>query len=269
MGQTIHIAYTANLNCTLESCKCGDDLGGIPRLAYLLDSLRREHPDLILLDSGDFLSSYILTESNRLMAELVSDLNYDVIAVGDQEYVEGMPFLQHITTRYHLPLISATIRDKERDSLMFPAYKIVHRRDITVGIIGVVFKEAFDFISPKEIRIEPVGEVLSKLVSQVKSRSTILILLLHSSYRIGLELAKRFPEIAVIIAGHSQEKASIQNGNQIVVQPGSDGEYLGFLEISFKNGKFDFKNSTLPVGAGLGENPLCRSKIDAFYRKLK
>lgn len=268
-SQTIHLAYTANLNCNLEACHCeNNDLGGMVQLRAVVDSLRESYPGLILLDSGDFLNTYTLKEADSLMWELMHDLRYNAIAPGDQEFVEGIRFIKQQEEKFPLPFISSNIFDKESNRLLYPPVYEVEKSGIRIVVIGVTEPVSFEFIEEPAIRVLPVKEQIRKQVNRWKGKADLFVLLYHADFRRAEALAAEFPQIAVIISGHSQEKVEIARGRQIILQPGVDGEYLGLLEISRVGQKFRFKNRFIPVNSEYGVNRLFESKVKAYYEMM-
>jgi len=238
-------------------------------LVGAIDTLRRKFPDLLLIDSGDFLTTYPQEKTNRLVWEFVHDMKYDAIGVGDQEFVEGNDFLLMMNRQFPLPLTSVNILSAKTNEPVFFPYRLFERSGLRIGILSVVPKTAFFFIKEPEIRVAGVEERLRETLKFLKSRSEIIILLCHTSQRDMLALAQQFPDVSVFIAGHSQEKVERLLENQIVVQPGVDGEYLGLLKIRKHDTNFHFENKFIPVGPSFGQNKHFKEKVDQFYRELK
>ncbi len=270
LGQAIHIAYTANLNCNLESCNCGDnDLGGMVQLANTINALRDSFPDLLLIDSGDFQKTYPLEDANRLMIEMIYTLKYDAIGLGEQEYVDGEDFLMKEVEKYPLSLISTNIRCKEKESNYFQFHKILTVDTLKIGIMSFIRPECFDFITKPEIEILSEDNEIKKFLALYQDRLDLTILLLHGSYREGLKVAEKYPEISIIICGHTQEKYEKKLENQIVLQSGVDGEFLGFLKIVRDNRKIDFQNKFISVDDTYGKNATFQEKVDEYFQKFE
>ncbi len=270
LGQTIHVAYTANLNCNLESCNCGDnDLGGMIQLANTIDALRDSLPDLLLIDSGDFLKTYPLEDANRLMIEMMYTIKFDAIGLGEQEYVDGEDFLMKEIKKYPLSLISTNIRGKEKESNYFQSSRILPVNTLNVGIISIIRPECFDFIRKPEIEILSEDNEIQKFLALYQDKLDLIILLLHGSYREGLKVAEKYPEISIIICGHTQEKYEKKLEHQIVLQSGVDGEFLGFLKIVRDNMKIDFQNRFIPVDDTYGKNSTFQEKVDEYFQKFE
>ena len=267
-GQPLYIAYTTNLNCNLEACYCGgNQLGGMIQLVGAIDSLRSRHPDLILLDSGDFMNSYPLTQGNHLMVELMKDFRYDAIGLGEQEFIEGAPFLINAYLDGDIPLVSANVSIQSDKLKHFPPYLIMERGMKKVGVISVLFPEVYDPFFSSNVQMESPIAVLDKYLNTIRAEVDVLILLCHGSYDSGNKMAERFPQIDLVIAGHTQEREAIQKNSQLIVQAGRDGEYLGLVSINWKDDEKQFSNSFLPIDLRYGINYSMKNKIDQYYQR--
>jgi 2',3'-cyclic-nucleotide 2'-phosphodiesterase/3'-nucleotidase len=247
-GQTIYIAYT---------------------LVSAIDSMRKMYPDLILLDSGDFLKTYPLADANRLMIDLMHRMDYDAIGVGEQEYVDGETFLLSNLLKFPLPLISSNIIDHKDKTWVFTASKILKRKKKTIGILGVVFENSFDYIPKPDVDIMSVEDQIAKTIAAQSDKVDLFVLLFHGSYREGLVIAQKFQDIDVIICGHTQERYEQVFDNHIVVQPGVDGEFLGLIEVQFDSKNLIFKNNFYPVNSHYGQNQIFKEKVDDFFIRYK
>jgi len=269
-GEPLYIAYTANLNGNLELCRCKpDELGSMAQLSGMIDSLRTEHPELVLLDNGDFYKTYSKPFANYMAGELLSLLNYDAVGVGDQEFVEGITFLDNTCQHFPLTLLSANIVMGQPTGLILRKYLLIKRGEYRIGITSILPPAAFDFIAQPNIRILPVEETLSRILEDLIPQCDLIILLYHAGYQEALRIAQKFPLIQVIIAGHSQEQAVKRLPGQIIVQPGYDGEYLGFFKLSRENEGYIFNHSFLVINESLNPLPLFLEKLQQFHHKLE
>jgi 2',3'-cyclic-nucleotide 2'-phosphodiesterase (5'-nucleotidase family) len=261
-SQDLMVVYTGNLNGYLEPCNCEQAyLGGMTRLVTAVDSLRREYPDLILLDSGDFLKSYPLPAGNWLMMEMMAYLNYEAIALGEQELVEGSQFLFRALDHFSLPVLNGNLRFHGNDEQRFSASTFLHRGDFQIGIVSLVDSNSFEFSGGEKLTVIPEQLILPEVLKQIPSTVDLLFLLYHGTFEKAVVLAKKFSEIDIIIAGHAQVRTEGHFGNQIVVQNGFDGEYLGILKIDFQDSSYVFTNSFLPIDKTFCEHRYFKNRI--------
>ena len=260
--QDLFVVYTGNLNGYLEPCNCQQAyLGGMTRLITAVDSLRREHPDLILLDSGDFFKSYPLPAGNWLMMEMMAYLDYEAIALGEQELVEGSKFLIRALNNISLPVLNGNLRFNSNDEQQFTASTFIQRGDFQIGIVSLVDSASFKFSAVERLTVIPEQIILSEVLKKIPPTVDLLFLLYHGTFEKAVVLAEKFPKIDVIIAGHAQIMTASNLRDQIVVQNGFDGEYLGILEIDIQDSGYVFTNSALPIDEKFSEHLYFKNRI--------
>ncbi|MDP2740447.1 MAG: bifunctional 2',3'-cyclic-nucleotide 2'-phosphodiesterase/3'-nucleotidase [Pseudorhodobacter sp.] len=139
------------------------DTVGLSRAASLIEGVRAESTNSILLDNGDFLQGnplgdYIAYE--RGMAEgavhpviaAMNVLGFDASTLGNHEFNYGLPFLMNSVAGANFPIVSANVVKKmgaspREDETMLPPYIILDRQitdgagvshPIRIGLIGFV-----------------------------------------------------------------------------------------------------------------------------------
>lgn len=269
-GQKIYLAYSGNLNCNLQACDCGgNNLGGMIQFASIVDSFRTNYPNLLLFDSGDFLRTYPLKDANRLMIEFMYLMNYDAIGVGEQEYVDGKDFLFSELKKFSLPVISSNIVNASDSQLVFKSYIEKEVESLRIVIFSLILSNSFDFILQPDIHITDDQVEIREIIKNTLPVADIYILLFHGSHREGLKIAQKYPELSVIICGHTQEQYVEIVGNQIIVQPGVDAEYLGFLEIDKTEKGLQFHHTFYPVSPIYGKNEFFQDKVNKYYHEIE
>ena len=92
-SKTLLIVYTGNLLAELKPCGCAkeEDQGGIERRMQYLRALRKNKPNLLLVDTGDHFKEP--TRQGKLKAETLMKatemMNYDSVALGERDLVYG------------------------------------------------------------------------------------------------------------------------------------------------------------------------------------
>lgn len=121
-----------------------DSAHSLAAAATIVDSIRAAHPgNVLLVDAGDLLQGNPLTTvaarsaaaSIHPVIAAMNAMQYDAAAVGNHEFNYGIPLLRRAVGQARFPFLSANARAvRPRDA--FPAYTLVRRGDLTVGIIG-------------------------------------------------------------------------------------------------------------------------------------
>ncbi|MFQ5583513.1 MAG: hypothetical protein ACE5GL_03655 [Calditrichia bacterium] len=267
----IHIVYTSNLNCQFDDCKCGGNLvGGFTRIATLFDSIKTAHPNnLILLDGGDFMSSYPLADANKVMLQIMTQGNYDAQIFGDQEFVEGENFIFGITRdlTVKLPFVTTNLLLPGNIKKKIPRVKMVIVMGIKIAIMGVIHPEAFDFIQTTPMLTEPISSVTT-LALEISGESDIQILLFHGSWTNAQKMVEKNPWIDVVVMSHNQLKEFRKTGNTAFVESGVDGEYIGYLTLEIGRNSLKFSNQFIPVTANIQENKTIKDIAKKYYDNL-
>ncbi|NIV13238.1 MAG: hypothetical protein GWN62_18725 [Aliifodinibius sp.] len=268
----INLIYTGNINCTLDDCHCeGEVVGGFTRILTVLNQLNSQYPEMILVDGGDFLSSYSIPKANRLMLSLLSEAPYDALNLGDQELVEGAGFILDFSNdkQVKLPIISTNLQWQLSDEPLTSQYKLVRRNAVSIAIIGIVEPTAFSFISSNQLTVSSPAKTLKEIQERIKTHSDLQILLYHGAWPNALNFPKSFPWLDVIILAHSQKKYShIESKKMILVECGSNGEYIGHLRLRKNKSGWSFENRFIPIDRSIPINQTAQKLVDNYYHNL-
>ena len=202
--------------------------------AALIKQLRLEHDKVLLLDSGDLMSSAGNALKDSFAIEAVESMNYDLLNVGDQEFSNGVDYFKRMKSQHDMPFMSANL--KIDGNKISQAYHLKEINGIKVALIGLISPSSFKFFDEDKIdgvEIESPYETLKRLIPEAKSVSDMIILISHAGFEEDKLFAEEFPEIDLIVGGHSQtylEKPVLIN-KTLIVQAGHSGFYLGYIEL--------------------------------------
>lgn len=250
--------------------------GGLAYLASVLNVIKAQEPEALILDAGDFYNRGNLpaARTNDLVAAEVREMlpQFDLRAVGNNEVKLGVKRLTKWSKDFeHSSLISANLVD-ENGELIFPPYKILKKGDLKVGIIGLTV----DFpVDPKEnVKILSPEATIEKYVSEVRPKVDVLILLSHINYKRNLKFLEKFRGIDLIVSGHSHFLPSDQrsSGTPIVVEAGGFAEQLGVVRMIYDKSlkKLVSIDSTVwPIGKSFQiPDPKVDAKIMEAFKKF-
>ncbi|NOY07714.1 MAG: hypothetical protein GXP33_02600 [Spirochaetes bacterium] len=251
---SIRIIYSASLNGNLDGCRCKSNprAGLVKRAAYLRqlmsESASKNHT--ILLDAGDILDVSTDILLSDAILKTYSELGYTAIAVGDQEFSNGIDKILEYRKLYPLISNNLSVCPNENRCVIFLLLPlIVKRSGISVGIFALLDPAVFT-LYPKSVtdhiiisKPEVTAEGIVKLLAE---KNTVLkILLYNGPYEHAENLAKRVPGIDIIIVVHEQRLTDlIRIGKTVLVSPGREGNRIGILDITVsKKGNVTYKNS--------------------------
>jgi len=240
--------------------------GGVARRATLVDAIRQENPNTLLLDAGDIFQGtpYFNYYGGELEFKLMSKLRYDAATLGNHDFDNGIDGLyaqlphakfQFLTANYDF---SNTIMDTHSKP-----YKIFKKEGIKIGVFGLgikleglvtpaMFKET-KYLDPIEI-----SQDMSRIL-KTEMGCELVICISHLGYYYknnpnkisDLSLAKATKNIDLIIGGHTHTflpkptvVKNIENKNMLVNQVGCYGINLGKIDFYFDSDKNISANGT-------------------------
>ncbi|GBP62918.1 Apyrase [Eumeta japonica] len=125
--------------CRSNNSSC---LGGFARLYQVIQELRREKPDALLLNAGDSFQGtywYTLLKWN-VTQHFMNMLPHDAHALGNHEFDDGVAGLEPYMRALDAPVIAANM-DIEREPKLAGLYEphvVVERGGRRIGLIGLI-----------------------------------------------------------------------------------------------------------------------------------
>ena len=114
--------------------------GGFLRRAAMIDQMRKEDKDLLLLDSGDFSqgSPYYTMFKGDVETELMNIMGYDAATIGNHEFAFGLENMARIFRKAKFPIVCANydFTGTVVEGLVKP-YVLIKRKGVRIGIFGL------------------------------------------------------------------------------------------------------------------------------------
>lgn len=245
------------------------NLGGVARRATLIEQIRKENPNVLLLDAGDQLQGtpYFNYYGGELEYKLMSMMKYDLATIGNHEFDNGIDGLYSVMPHAKFDFVSANYDFSKTilDGVVKP-YKVFYKDGIKVGIfgLGVELQGLVDVRNYKEtLYLDPI-EVSQSIVSELKhgQKCDLVICLSHLGFDYkndpdkvsDLKLAAATTDIDLIIGGHTHtfmtRPTVVKNkaGYDVVInQVGCYGLNLGRIDFHFTNEKLVSDGRTIIV----------------------
>lgn len=233
--------------------------GGVARRASLVQSIRNENPNTLLLDAGDIFQGtpYFNYYGGELEFKLMSMLKYDLATIGNHDFDNGIEGLYKQMPHASFEFVSANydFSNTIMDTHVKP-YKTFTREGVKIGVFGLgieldglVIKKLY-----KETQyLDPIGiaQDMSRILKE-EEKCDLIICLSHIGYYYkntpdtvsDLVLARATKDIDLIIGGHTHTflpKPTIEKNavgeNVLVNQVGCYGLYLGKVDFYFNRDK--------------------------------
>ncbi len=253
-------------------------VGGIARIATLVNRIRAEEKYVILLDAGDTLHGTNLVNLffGKPAVATMNRLGVDAMVVGNHDFNFGIDVLAIRAEEAKFPILGANVRCKTGEPVLFlPPYIIIERGGLTIGVIGLVTEETPLVTHPKNVEglefLDPVT-VTQQIVEQLEPKVDLIILLTHLSVAEEEAVLRKVPGIAVVVSGHIHQEWVIRSeefGHAIRVQAGEHGRVLGRLDITVVNGIVtSFRHEFLPISPAIEKDPAIDAILTPFRDAL-
>jgi len=274
---SLTILYSSSLSGSIDGCDCkGHPRSGLVKRAAWLRSLKNPEQTL-LVDAGDLLDPYPDEALSTAILDSYLDLGYTAIAVGDQEFANGLESLLEYRKRYPLVAHNLSVCPDENSCIFFSTVPlIVERGGVRIGIFALIDPQVFT-LYPNELKEklkiqEPAAAARNQIYYLGELGVEATVLLYHGPYESATALAEKVKGVDVLILGHEQRLIEAHRiGNTIVASPGEGGNRLGILNLSLgSSGKIEFNNSFRWFSwRDDPDDPQIRRRIDEYKRKLR
>jgi 5'-nucleotidase len=235
------------------------NMGGVARRAALIEQIRKENPNVLLLDAGDIFQGtpYFNYFGGEIEFKLMSMMKYDLATIGNHDFDNGIDGLYNQLPNASFSFVNANydLKNTILDGHIKP-YKIFHKNGIKVGIfgLGVELEGLVDKRNYKEAVYNNPVEITQDMTRILKheQKCDLVICLSHLGYQYkndpdkisDTKLATLTKDIDLIIGGHTHtflDKPTIlknTDGKDVIVnQVGCYGLNLGRIDFYFDNDK--------------------------------
>jgi 5'-nucleotidase len=229
--------------------------GGVARRATLIEQIRTQNKNTLLLDAGDIFQGtpYFNYFGGALEFKLMSMLKYDVATIGNHDFDNAIDGLYKQLPNAKFDFVSANYNFENTvlDTHVKP-YQIIVKDGIKIGIFGLGI-ELEGLVSKKMYKetgyLDPI-EITQDITNKLKNeeKCDLIICLSHLGYYYknnpdkisDLNLAKITKNIDLIIGGHTHTflpkptiVKNIDGKNILVNQVGAYGINLGRIDFYF------------------------------------
>lgn len=233
------------------------NMGGIARRAALIESIRQENQNVLLLDAGDIFQGtpYFNYYGGELELKLMSMMKYDLGTLGNHDFDNGIDGFYSQMHNANFDFVSANYNFENTvlNGKVKP-FKIIHKNGIKIGVFGLGIELAglVDKKNYKEtVYTNPleIAQDMSRILKHEK-KCDLVICLSHIGYQYkndpdkicDIKLASLTKDIDLIIGGHTHtflEKPTVlknAEGKDVLVnQVGCYGINLGRIDFYFDN----------------------------------
>ncbi|MEI8273162.1 MAG: metallophosphatase [Paludibacter sp.] len=229
------------------------DMGGYARRMGVINQIRQEEKNVLLVDAGDFSQGtpYFNFFNGRVEIDAMNRMKYDAGTLGNHEFDNGIDTLAVVLKNLQFPEISSNYK-LENSALkgMIKPYIVLTKNGLRIGIMALnvnpkslIFEKNYkglEYLNP----VDKANEISSFL--KKKERCDVIICLSHlgadtTKMEVNdFEIAHKTRYIDVIIGGHSHSMiTNVTEKNRIgkpivIAQMGKSGLYLGRIDLELE-----------------------------------
>lgn len=291
------VIHTNDLHARIEpTARRDQSFGGYARQATVIRKLRNAHANSVLLNGGDTFQGTLYFNVYEGLADLafMNYIGYDAMAVGNHEFDKGPAPLERFARLAKFPVLASNL-----DLTGEPELAKVIRRHIVlevggqkVGVIGLLTDDTPNISSPGENvkfldQVASVRRSIGELETQGVNK---IVLLTHIGYAEDVAIAKRIPELDVVVGGHSHTLLGEaveglqppggpyptlvegEGGHRtLVVQAGDWGRVVGLLHVKFDEGGRvkSWQGQPIVVDKDVTEDPVAAAMAQAFKKPIE
>ena len=300
---TLYVAGTTDVHGWLRGwdyfANAPDSTRGLTRVATIMDSLRKAHPDrVVLVDAGDDLQGTPITSialrDSALPNPIIQAMNalrYDAGVIGNHEFNYGLPYLNRAIAQATFPMIASNVYGTDGRQAYVP-WAMVSRGGARIAIVGGTTPGSMIWDRDKlrgRVEVRDILPSVRESVADVRARGAdVVVVVLHSgldgassydtvatgvpSENVSARVAREIPGIDLIVFGHSHRELADTTINGVMLsQPrnGAASLSLARLELVRDGGRYRVasKRGTLIRARGHAEQEAMLTVTESAHKR--
>ncbi len=232
-------------------------VGGLDRVATVVNAIRADRPDALLLDGGDtWHGSYTCYHTQgQDMVNVMNQLRPDAMTF-HWEFTLGSDRVTELVESLPFAALGQNIFDAEWDepAELFPPYQFFERGGVKIAVIGQAFPY-MPIANPgwmfPEYSFGIRDENMQMMVDEVRAQGAeCVVCLSHNGFDVDKKMASVVTGIDVILSGHTHDALPepVLVGDTIVVASGSNGKFVSRVDLNIQNGRMmGFRHKLIPI----------------------
>lgn len=219
-------------------------VGGAAALAGYVqqqrDAAKAAGRQVVVTDAGDWYQGTLEGNESKglLTVEFLGRLRPDAVVLGNHEYDFGAENVHRLCKAATFPVLGANVvtgSGRERAPAAFvQPFAIVPVHGLRLVVLGLITRDT------KAVSTGPFGDddftdeaaAVRRVLPEARKQGDVVVLLTHCGVEVDRELARAFPEVPLILGGHSHTGLTepLREGNTWIVQTHGKGSEVSRVE---------------------------------------
>ena len=241
-------------------------------LAVIAAIVKQQHPD-ILLDAGDMFTGTLVSDTfyGESVMAVMNRMGYRASILGNHEFDYGLKTLRDRVRQARFPVLSANV---DLPYIDVGKTRVIPIKGIRFGLVGLTTEETPTTTHPKnvkDVRFLDVIRTLEQTLPRLKKSSDFVIVIGHLAPAEELRIARAFPEIKLIVSGHSHTELQqpIHESNAVIVRTGSYGRFIGRVDLDFEDRTMKKISTQLIEAKAVAPDPEVLRAVEPYRAKVE
>ncbi len=195
----------------------------------------------VVIDGGDFVperTDSLRTARADIVLQAMALMDYDAVAVGEEELILGLDFLAEASRR--VPLVCGNLRLAGDLESRIPPVRWIdcdgHRVAVTAWVDPLLYYDwdgAFGR-SPDSLTVMDPAESLGPLILQLRSQADLVVVVAHADQDAIADWLDKVPPVDVVIQGHEPPvpHGPLAFHNTLLVRAGPRSRNVAQLDLA-------------------------------------
>lgn len=265
--------------------------GGLARVAHVRDSIKKQNPNTFVFLAGDFLNPSLLgtvkVEGERLqgkqMVDVLNAVDIDLVTFGNHEFDLKEADLQKRLNESRFAWTSANTRHVTSDGLQpfyshrdgteipvsdYEIYEIVDADGdrVKFGVVGVTIDS-----NPKDyVAYADVYSEMTRAYNEAQKEADFVLGLTHVALNQDQEIARRIPELPLIMGGHEHYNMIVKEGKTIITKADANAKtvYVHTLLYDLKSKNLIVDSELVPINADTPSDSEVETLVNGWVEVL-
>ncbi len=280
---SLTLLYTNDLHAMMVPFEEeGQMVGGFSRISTLVQQIRQEEENVLLVDGGDTFVEDQHLEGNYFRGEpvikLMNQIKYDLAVPGNHDFEFGLDVLAQRIQQAEFPYLAANIvaasdadQDAQTVTTLLRPYVVLTVAGVKIGFLGLA-QPLHDFPG---IEIKDTLQMAQKYVPQIRQEADIVVVITHEELAKDYQIVDNVAGIDLLLAAHEHaiefEHGLMRNGT-LIAKTSAWGREVGKIDLTAEKAADGFRLkeaqvTLLPVTSDIAEDGKINQVLEPYLSK--